>query len=182
MPRRFFTALFLLSAALASAFAAEDEWEPYRKTGLFPEGGRWVAPDMRKESVDEFAARLLNGAQDGDAKSMASLGRLFYLRGDAGRAAEWLGKAAEGGHTGAQLDLGVLKSKGEGIDLAEAYQWLWLAMWAKEPGADAALQQLTERPSPKLESWQVLLGVQRAAAFQSAHPAPAAKAASAGTK
>jgi len=176
MLRRFLTALFLLSAMVWDLCAANDEWEPYRKTGLFPaESGHWIAPDMRKETVDEFAARLLNGATEGEAKAMATLGRLFYVRGDAARAGEWLLKAALTGHTGAQLDYGVLKSKGEGMDLAEAYEWLWLATWSKEPGAEAALQQL----SPRVEAWQVLLAVKRAAEFQTAHPEKAGNKAAA---
>ncbi len=164
----------LLFTSVFALGAAEDEWEPYRQTGLFPaEGGRWVAPEMKRESVDEFASRLLDGARSGDAKSMATLGRLFYVRGDATRAGEWLLKAAEAGHTGAQFDYGVLKAKGKGEELAEAYEWLWLATWEREPGAEAALQQL----STKIEGWQVLLGVRRAAEFQRKHPASAGKAA-----
>jgi TPR repeat protein len=167
MIRRFTVLCSLLLASAFSHGAAEDEWEPYRRTGLFPaEGGRWVAPEMKRESVDEFAARLLEGARGGDAKSMATLGRLFYVRGDVARAGEWLLKGAEAGHTGAQFDYGTLKAKGQGQELAEAYEWLWLATWAKEPGAEAALQQL----SAKVEGWQVLLGVQRAAEFQRTHP------------
>ena len=170
-----FAALLLLSSATLAG-AAEDEWEPYRRTGLFSAeggGGRWLAPEMKKETVDEFAARLLNGARDGDLKSMATLGRLFYVRGDVGRAGEWLLKAAEAGHTGAQFDYGTLKMKGEGADLVEAYEWLWLATWVQEPGADAMLQEL----SKKVQAWQVVLGVQRAAKYQDAHPATAKKSA-----
>jgi TPR repeat protein len=166
-------------AACSMAGAAEDEWEPYRKTGLFPEGGRWVAPDMKRESVDAFAARLLDGLRSGDAKAMATLGRLFYGRGDVSRAGEWLRKAAEAGHTGAQFDYGVLKAKGTREDLPEAYEWLWLATWEHEPGADEALQQLSSR----IEGWQVMWGVQHAAEFQRSHSGPAASgAATSGAK
>jgi TPR repeat protein len=149
--------------ATAGNCSAQEEWEPYRRTGLFPEeGGRWLAPDMRKESVEQFTARLLDGARSGDARAMATLGRFFYVRGDAARAGEWLRKAAEAGHTGAQFDYGVLRSKGQGAELAEAYQWLWLATWSQEPGAEAALRQL----SAKLEAWQVVIGVRWAAEYQ----------------
>lgn len=162
--RLFLLSLLFLGVSVRGA-APDDEWEPYRRTGLFvASGGRWIAPDMAKESVDEFAARLLEAARNGDARAMATLGRLFYVRGDAERAGEWLRKAAETGHTAAQLDLGKLKSSGQDEDLAEAYEWLWLATWEREPGAEAALQEL----SKKVGAWQVLLGVRRAAEFQAA--------------
>lgn len=164
--------LFFLCAASCTA---QDEWEPYRKTGLFPEkGGRWLAPDPKKETIEQFTARLLDGARGGDAPSMATLGRFFYVRGDAARASEWLRKAAASGHTGAQLDYGTLMAKGAGVDLAVAYQWLWLATWAHEPGAEEALRQLSQ----KLEMWQILLGVREAAKIQDALQAPAPSSAS----
>ncbi len=159
------TLTYILCSLLASPCLGQDEWEPYRKTGLFPEqGGRWLAPDMKKETVEQFTARLLDGARGGDARAMATLGRFFYVRGDAARAGEWLRKAAEAGHLGAQFDYGTLKSKGAGEQLTEAYQWLWLATWAHEPGAEEALRQL----SPKLEMWQIFRGVRQAAEYQDA--------------
>src|SRR5207248_300330 len=131
----------------------------------------WIAPDMEKETVGAFSSRLLDGARQGDAKAMATLGRFFYVRGDTERAGEWLGKAAEVGHGGAQLDLGAMFAQGIGRpqDLVEAYKWFWLATSTNVPGADAALREISQ----KLSGAQVLDGVQRASKFQDAHKANA---------
>lgn len=161
------TVIFVAFCSPPAAISQQaDEWEPYRKTGLFPgDPAKWIAPNMAKETVEDFTRKVMDGARGGEPKAMATLGRFFYIRGDAERAMEWLTKAAEAGHTGAQFDLGSLKAKGSGLDLAEAYQWLWLATWAKEPGADAALEELSAR----VQSWQMLLGVKKAAEFQEGH-------------
>ena len=162
--------VLLITVAAALAQTA-DEWEPFRKTGLFAgKSALWIAPDMEKETVSEFSSRLLGGARDGDAKAMATLARLFYVRGDTQRAGEWLGKSAEAGHAGAQLDLGAMFMQGIGRtpDLVEAYKWLWLATWEDAPGADAMLLEI----SKKLSGLQVIEGVQRAAKFQDAHKPP----------
>ena len=154
--------------AAAACGQSSEEWEPFRKTGLFAaKSGLWIVPDMGKETVAAFSSRLLDGARQGDAKAMATLGRFFYARGDKERAGEWLGKAAEAGHGGAQLDLGTLIAQGIGRpqDFVEAYKWIWLATWDGVPGADAALREISQ----KLDGSQVLDGVQRAAKFQDAH-------------
>jgi TPR repeat protein len=169
--------LFTVAAALAQT---AEEWEPFRKTGLFSSGSAlWIAPDMEKESLGSYSSRLLDGARQGDAKAMATLGRFFYVRHDAERAGEWLGKAAEAGHGGAMLDLGSLCVQGLGrpLDLVEGYKWFWLATWEDVPGADAALREVSQ----KLNCAQVLDGVQRAARFQDAH-AKAAKTPSAASR
>ena len=171
-------AVLLLMASVAFAQNA-DEWEPFRKTGLFAaKSSLWISPDMEKETVGEFSSRLLAGTRDGDAKAMATLGRLFYVRGDSVRASEWLTKAAEAGHGGAQLDLGAMCAQGIGRaqDPVEAYKWFWLATSAEVPGADASLREISQ----KLNGSQVLDGVQRAAKFQDEHkpaksPAAAAR-------
>ncbi len=154
-----------VGAALAQT---ADEWEPFRKTGLFDtKSALWIAPDMAQETVGAFSSRLLDSARQGDAKAMATLGRVFHVRGDTERAGEWLAKAAEAGHGGAQLDLGALCAQGIGRapDLVEGYKWMWLATWEDVPGADAALREISQ----KLTGAQVLDGVQRAAKFQDAH-------------
>jgi hypothetical protein len=160
---------FVLLCAAAGVIAEPaDEWEQLRKTGLFPPDGKlWLAPDMGTETMAAFTSRLLDGARQGDAKAMATLGRFFFVRGDVERAVEWLGKAAEIGHGGAQFDFGTLRAQGKGlpVDLVEAYKWLWLATWEDVPGADAALREL----SVKLGSAQILMGVRRAAEFQDGH-------------
>ena len=163
-------ALILFLAAAAFAQNAE-EWEPFRKTGLFPAGSAlWLSPDMEQETVAAFSSRLLDGARQGDAKAMATLGRFFFARGDNERAGEWLGKASEAGHGGAQLDLGSLCAQGLGLpqDMVEAYKWIWLATWERVPGAEAALREISQ----KLNGSQVIDGVQRAVRFQDAHKKP----------
>ena len=142
------------------------EWEPYQKTGLFPKDSPlWLAPDMEKEPIASYTARLLDAARGGDAKAMATLGRFFYVRGDVERANEWLGKAARIGHPGAQLDFGVLRLRGAGGErnVIEAYAWIWLASWADAPGADAMLRQI----SPQFSTGEIIAGVQLAAWLQS---------------
>jgi hypothetical protein len=168
------SSLALLCSAAALLAQADDEWEPFRKTSLFPTDSKlWLAPDMTKETMAAFTSRLLDGARQGDAKAMATLGRFFYVRGDAGRAVEWLRKAAEAGHPGAQFDFGTLCAQGRGVavDLVEAYKWLWLATWSEVEGADAALREL----SGKLDSRQMLTAIRRAVELQQAgaKPAPA---------
>jgi hypothetical protein len=159
--------ILLLTTVAALAETAE-EWEPFRKSGIFAaKSALWIAPDMEKESVGEFSSRLLEGARQGDAKAMATLGRFFYVRGDTERAGEWFAKAAEAGHGGAKLDLGALCAQGLGRkqDFVEAYKWMWLATWEDVPGADAALREVSQ----KLNIPQVLEGVQRAAKYQHEH-------------
>ena len=168
--------LFAVTAALAQN---AEEWEPFRKTGLFAtQSALWIAPDMDKETVGAFSSRLLEGTRQGDAKAMATLGRFFYVRGDTERAGEWLMKAADAGHGGAFLDLGALHAQGLGRkqDLVEAYKWFWLATWENVPGADVALREISQ----KLDCAQVLEGVQRAAKFQDAHTTGAKLPAAAG--
>ena len=163
--------VLLITAAAALAQTAE-EWEPFRKTGLFStKSALWIAPDMEKETVGAFSSRLLDGARQGDAKAMATLGRFFYVRGDTERAGEWLARAAEAGHGGAHLDLGAMFAQGIGRpqDLVEAYKWIWLATAEDVPGADVALREISQ----KLSGAQVIEGVQRAAKFQDTHKAAA---------
>ena len=165
-------ALFILSVSAAVSFAVPaEEWEPFQKSGLFRnQSPLWMAPDMEHETVAGFTGRLLDGARQGDAKAMATLGRFFFVRGDSLRAAEWVGKAAETGHAGAQLDFGKLCAQGQGVeaDLVEAYKWIWLATWSDAPGADATLAELSQ----KLASWQILAGIRKAAAFQDTQKQP----------
>ena len=160
-------ALALLATASLSPAAPAEEWAAFDQSGLFrTTGPLWVTPDMERETVSGFTGRLLDGARQGDAKSMATLGRFFFVRGDTARAAEWVGKAAQAGHSGAQLDFGKLHIQGQGVevDLVEAYQWIWLATWADAPGADAALAEFSQKLAP----WQILAGIRKAAAFQDA--------------
>lgn len=154
----------MLGAAMpAGAQEGRDEWAAYQRTGLFPEqDGRWVAPHPRTETVDQFAARLLDGARAGEARAMGTLGRFFYARGDRGRAGEWLLKAARAGHGGAQIDYAKLRAEGAGAELAEAYQWFWTAAWTNEPGAEALLLEFSKR----VEAWQIVAGVRWAAEYQ----------------
>ena len=176
--------IFLMTVLIAAAALAQnavpaqdsDEWAQFRKTGLFDgKSALWIAPDMAKETVGEFSSRLLAGTREGDAKAMATLARIFYVRGDVTRAGEWLGKAAEAGHAGAMLDLGAMFAQGVGRapDLVEAYKWFWLATWEHVPGADAVLLEISQ----KLTGMQVVEGVQRAAKFQDSHKAGAKGAA-----
>ena len=158
----------LLMTVVSALAQTAEEWEPFRKTALFSGGSDlWLAPDMEKESVGAFSSRLLDGARQGDAKAMATLGRFFYVRGDTERAGEWLGKAADAGHGGAMLDIGAMFAQGIGRkqDIVEAYKWFWLATWSDVPGADGALREISQ----KLTGPQVIEGVQRAAKFQDEH-------------
>lgn len=158
--RRWCFALFV-SAALARAEPLE-EWVPYAKTGLFPaENALWLAPDMEKERIRDYTARLLDGARAEDARAMATLGRFFFVRGDHERAGEWLGKGARAGHPGAQFDFGVMRLRGLGqkADRIEAYAWLWLATWEQVPGAEETLRQAT----PPFAMGEIIAGVKLAA-------------------
>ena len=153
--------------SLVATLGAEplEEWKPYAAAGLFPkDSSLWVAPDMEKEPINAYMARLLEATRASDAKAMATLGRFFYLRGDMPRASEWLGKAARAGHPGAQLDYGVLRLRGtnEPADPIEAYAWLWLATWGDAPGAEEALR----RAAQNLSIGQLVAGLKLGAALQ----------------
>jgi TPR repeat protein len=154
-----------LILATAVRGAPLKEWEPYAKTGLFPpDSPLWLAPDMEKEPMADYTARLLDAARGQDAKAMATLGRFFFVRGDANRAGEWLGKAARAGHPGAQLDFGVMRLRGlgESANPIEAYAWLWLATRGGAPGADETLRQV----SAQFSMGQIIAGVQVASGLQ----------------
>ncbi len=164
-----FRTLTLLAALVVPLFALaqelDGEWEPYRKSGLFKEGNSlWLAPDMAQESVAGFTARLLNGARMGEPRAMATLGRFFWARGDQERGIQWLRKASQAGHAGAQFDYGTLFAQGAGVkaDMVEAYCWLWLATRADAPGADEALRSLLAR----MAAWQIVAGTKLAAVWQ----------------
>jgi hypothetical protein len=155
----------ILSIAATAWGEPLKEWEPYAKTGLFPkDSSLWLAPNMEKEPMAAYTARLLDAARGHDAKAMATLGRFFFVRSDPERAAEWLGKAARAGHPGAQLDFGLMRLRGLGekANVVEAYAWLWLASWGGAPGADETLRQV----SPQFSGGEVLAGIQLAADFQ----------------
>lgn len=78
--------------------------------------------------------RCYKSAQAGDAESQYTIG-IQYEQGQSGypkdyaEAAKWYRKAAEQGHAGAQLYLGVFLAQGQGVkpDFVEAYKWIELA-------------------------------------------------------
>ena len=156
--------VFILLAELATA-APLEEWKPYEKTGLFSSGNSlWLTPDMEREPIAAFTARLLDEARESEPKAMATLGRFFYVRRDRERAIEWLTKAARAGHAGAQFDFGVMRLNGIGekADSIEAYAWLWLATRGGAPGAEEALRHLMA----KLSMGEVIGGTQLAVALE----------------
>ncbi len=67
---------------------------------------------------------------------------------------KWLSRAAELGHSKAALKLGEAYWRGEGVkpNLVAAYMWIWLALNAKEPGAEQDEQGLRkELPAKKVD-------------------------------
>ena len=78
--------------------------------------------------------RCRKNAEAGDAESQYTIG-IQYERGNFGfpqdyyEAAKRYRKAAEQGHAGAQLYLGVFLAQGQGVepDAVEAYKWIELA-------------------------------------------------------
>jgi uncharacterized protein len=73
-------------------------------------------------------------AKNGDAKSQASLGFLYYsgkgIRRDDRQSLLWFRRAAEAGQPTAQLFLGLQYFYGRGVrrDLAQAYSWCDIAL------------------------------------------------------
>jgi len=69
------------------------------------------------------------GAVRADAQSDAVKGLKAYQAGDYAEAMKWLRKAAEQGHAGAQVNLGVMYAKGEGVlqDTIAAHMWFNIA-------------------------------------------------------
>ena len=84
-------------------------------------------------------------AKAGNADAQFTIG-IQYERGQMGfpqdyvEAAKWYRKAAEQGHHGAQLYLGVFLAQGQGVtpDFIEAYMWLELAKSGNELDKAAA--------------------------------------------
>ena len=123
-----------------SKYLREGLREDYkRELPLFDENGN--DPDVKR--MDEIATKAVLGrsetkiercrreAEGGDAKSQFTIG-MQYEHGQFGypkdycEAAKWYRKAAEQGHAGAQLYLGVFMCNVE-QDAVEAYKWLNLA-------------------------------------------------------
>ena len=78
--------------------------------------------------------RCYENAEAGDAESQYTIGIQFEkgqsgFQQDYSEAAKWYRKAAEQGHTGAQLYLGVFLAQGQGVevDFVQAYKWIDLA-------------------------------------------------------
>ena len=95
-------------------------------------------------SESQDIERLRKAAEQGDAESQFSLGRIYSLgRGvpwDSKEAAKWYRLAAEQGHTKAQIMLGHMYARGEGVpeDYQEAVKWYRQA--AEAGNAHAHLQ------------------------------------------
>jgi TPR repeat protein len=81
-----------------------------------------------------------------DPKAQASLASYYYVgvgtAEDTAKAAELFKKAAEAGNSKAQLCLGILYSKGEGVDQSEtdAYKWLLIAAQSSDKYGSAAIE------------------------------------------
>jgi uncharacterized protein len=92
-------------------------------------------------------------ARDGDAKSQASLGFMYYsgkgVRRDDAQSLFWFRRAADAGQPTAQFFLGLQYFYGRGVarDLAEAYSWCDIALTNGYPESlscrDAAALQMT---------------------------------------
>ena len=99
---------------------------------------------------------LLNGCP-GNANSLKP------LRPNLEEALVWLGRAANSGHPGAQLDLGACYRDGTGVaeDPLEAFKWF--ALVAKQ--TNSAAQSALDRLSLRLRSDEIAAGQQRADTF-----------------
>ncbi|MBR0251364.1 MAG: SEL1-like repeat protein [Synergistaceae bacterium] len=93
------------------------------------------------QNYEELINKLIQSAENGDAKSQYHLGVLYHdgksVDQNYVQAAYWYRKAAEQGHNKAQLYLGLLYSKGYGVprNYDEAVKWLTLS---SENGNDKA--------------------------------------------
>ncbi|MEL7252757.1 MAG: hypothetical protein AAGL23_01180 [Pseudomonadota bacterium] len=82
-----------------------------------------------QDGDEDARAWLIDQANDGLRPAQAAYGALLVEEGNAAEAAPFLLKAAEKGAPQAQQALGVLYTKGDGVDLdyVQAYKWLNLA-------------------------------------------------------
>ena len=86
-----------------------------------------------KQNYEQLIDKLIQSAENGDAKSQYHLGVLYHDGKDVDQnyfqAAYWYRKAAEQGHNKAQLYLGLLYSRGYGVprNYDEAVKWLTLS-------------------------------------------------------
>jgi TPR repeat protein len=92
---------------------------------------------------------LMKYADEGNAEAQFELGNLYaegeLLEQDWQKAAMWWMNAAERDHHLAQLKIGQLFLAGRGVkrDKKGAFKYLFLACYAKVPGADEAMDQLS---------------------------------------
>lgn len=107
------------------------------------------------------ATGLKRKAQHGDARAQYELGRRCTEQKNYRCALEWLQKAAEQGHAGAQNRLGVMYERGEGVpmDLVQAYVWF----------TRAAASQNTYAAANRLSLERRLTAEQMGAATQTMH-------------
>ena len=94
----------------------------------------------------------LNKAENGDAEAQFGLGLRFSLDGnhqDLPQAAEWYRKAAGQNHQLAQYNLGIMLSRGQGIekDDSAALTWMQRAAESGDPGAQFNLGNRCQRSS-----------------------------------
>ena len=86
---------------------------------------------------------------------------------DYSEAAKWYRKAADQGHAGAQLYLGILLAQGQGVeqDVVEAYKWLELAKQGSFMDRRAA-KECQGKLLAFMEPAQIVVGGQYARAFR----------------
>lgn len=146
----------------------------------FELGERYAAgqgiPPNAKEAERWFRA----AAAQGDVEMQFFLGRLYREPGevvaqDRAESVVWFGRAAEQGHAGAKLNLGMMHLNGEGIqiDMVQAHKWLALAVAANNE-KEAALNGL-KIAEARMSEEQIKEAQRLAAEWQASHKSAAKK-------
>jgi len=112
----------------------------------------WFSRFFRRIVQKSSYVSALRKAESGDAEAQFGLGLQFSLsrnHQDLPQAAEWYRKAAGQNHRLAQYNLGIMLSRGQGIekDDAAALTWMQLAAESGDPGAQFNLGNRCQRLS-----------------------------------
>jgi len=127
---------------------AEKEYRAKRQAAFI---AQWMEVKLPFETPAGFLARLLDTAREGDHRATAALGWEFHQRGDTGRAAMWLGRAAERENPFAAYLLGLIAPPKDGAaGLPMEIDWMQRAADAGFPDAqfEIALRFIQGKRAP----------------------------------
>jgi len=138
----------------------------------------WLGAILLERGLHRDGLRLIQRSADGGSAEGAHRLALVFAHGDGGtprnetRAVELFGLAAEKGHKRAQLNLGTLYLRGQGVprDLIQARAWLEKAASGGDPYALYALGRAMSESSPAANADLVRAAALYRQAAEKGHP------------